>query len=226
MNPGLGDADMDSFLRILFPGGIRQFKLYAVALLLLAWRPIFLESETLKMTTYYPAPYGGYVNLLTTGDTYLAKSDSASVYWGNYKSRLTTDQGGSIELGGNGGMPYIDFKYNSSVDYHNRIIMSNLDGRLIIMGDLQLGTEAGYTTVNGKKVGYLRNACEIRPYYNGTKTYCGGNQTESGKYTIVSLQTIDTTDSYFFFGGSSDGGYNFIKRSGAMICCKFETMKI
>ena len=31
------------------------------------------ESETLNITTYYPAPYGGYVSLLTTNNTYLAR---------------------------------------------------------------------------------------------------------------------------------------------------------
>ncbi len=35
----------------------------------IAWHPGFLGSETLTLTTYYPAPYGGYVGLLTTGGT-------------------------------------------------------------------------------------------------------------------------------------------------------------
>lgn len=37
------------------------------------WRPGFLRAETLTMTTYYPAPYGGYASLLTTGKTLLAR---------------------------------------------------------------------------------------------------------------------------------------------------------
>ena len=36
---------------------------------LLSWRPEFLEAESLNLTTYYPAPYGGYISLLTTGGT-------------------------------------------------------------------------------------------------------------------------------------------------------------
>lgn len=36
-----------------------------------------IESETLQITTYYPAPYGAYVSILTTGDTWLARD------WGN-----------------------------------------------------------------------------------------------------------------------------------------------
>lgn len=44
-----------------------------LALFLLAWHPGFLGSETLTLTTYYPAPYGGYVSILTTNQTLLAR---------------------------------------------------------------------------------------------------------------------------------------------------------
>ena len=50
----------------------RQATLF-IAFLLLAWHPGFLGSETLTLTTYYPAPYGGYVSLLTTNQTLLAR---------------------------------------------------------------------------------------------------------------------------------------------------------
>ncbi len=39
----------------------------------ICWHPGFLGSETLTLTTYYPAPYGGYASLLTTGKTLLAR---------------------------------------------------------------------------------------------------------------------------------------------------------
>ncbi|HAT71342.1 MAG TPA: hypothetical protein DCS63_00820 [Elusimicrobia bacterium] len=50
----------------------RQVKALLIVVFL-AWHPAFLGSETLTLTTYYPAPYGGYVNLLTTGQTLLAR---------------------------------------------------------------------------------------------------------------------------------------------------------
>jgi hypothetical protein len=50
----------------------RQLTVF-LAFLLLAWHPGFLGSETLTLTTYYPAPYGGYVSLLTTNQTLLAR---------------------------------------------------------------------------------------------------------------------------------------------------------
>ncbi len=39
------------------------------------WHPGFIGSETLQLTTYYPAPYGGYVNILTTSNTTLARDN-------------------------------------------------------------------------------------------------------------------------------------------------------
>lgn len=47
----------------------RRTALFILAALFLAWRPGYLGSETLTLTTYYPAPYGGYAGLLTTGGT-------------------------------------------------------------------------------------------------------------------------------------------------------------
>lgn len=32
-----------------------------------------IESETLQITTYYPAPYGAYLSILTTSNTFLAR---------------------------------------------------------------------------------------------------------------------------------------------------------
>ncbi len=42
----------------------------------LCYNVAVVDSETLSLTTYYPAPYGGYVSLLTTGGTNAAPIDS------------------------------------------------------------------------------------------------------------------------------------------------------
>lgn len=47
----------------------RKHCLFALAFAFLCFHPRPLGSETLTLTTYYPAPYGGYVALLTTGGT-------------------------------------------------------------------------------------------------------------------------------------------------------------
>lgn len=44
-----------------------------LALFFLCWHPGFIGSESLTLTTYYPAPYGGYVSLLSTSQTLLAR---------------------------------------------------------------------------------------------------------------------------------------------------------
>ena len=47
--------------------------LFLPAFLFFAWSPGPLCAESLVLTTYYPAPYGGYVSILTTGRTALAR---------------------------------------------------------------------------------------------------------------------------------------------------------
>lgn len=71
-----------------------------LAFFLLAWHPGFLGSETLTLTTYYPAPYGGYVSVLTTNQTLLAR-DGGNVGIG------TPTPGNKLHVAGSG---------NSSVD--------------------------------------------------------------------------------------------------------------
>lgn len=47
----------------------RRGALALLSLFFLCWHPGFIGSETLQLTTYYPAPYGGYVSLLASGGT-------------------------------------------------------------------------------------------------------------------------------------------------------------
>ena len=69
-----------------------------------------------------------------------AKLDvEGDIYWGGNNALLTSDQGGSIELGGHNGIagvgvPYIDFHYNGiSEDYNVRLI-NDANDRLHMMG--------------------------------------------------------------------------------------------
>ncbi|HBB65820.1 MAG: hypothetical protein A2X28_00440 [Elusimicrobia bacterium GWA2_56_46] len=52
---------------------MRGGSLFTLVFFFIVWRPGFIASETLTLTTYYPAPYGGYASLLTTGQTLLAR---------------------------------------------------------------------------------------------------------------------------------------------------------
>lgn len=168
-----------------------------LALFLLAWHPAFLGSETLTLTTYYPAPYGGYVSLLTTQRTLLARDsgtvgirtgaavpDAASslqvnspggtaVRWQNSNtgaaSMLNTDQGGSIELGQvGGGTPFIDFHWGGGGDFNTRII-NDANGRLSISGNLNMSNNGASITGSNMSISGL---CTWRPMAGTGWSYC------------------------------------------------------
>ena len=59
-----------------------------------------LASESVTLTTYYPAPSGIYAQLITTGNTYLAR-DSGSVGIGNTAPAYKLDIGGNEHVSTN-----------------------------------------------------------------------------------------------------------------------------
>ncbi len=78
----------------------RRKALFLLSFFFLCWHPGFLGSENLTLTTYYPAPYGGYASLLTTGQTLLAR-DGGNVGLGTAAPTQKLDvQGGNINTGG------------------------------------------------------------------------------------------------------------------------------
>jgi len=95
-------------------------KVYALLVLaLMLWRPALLDSaQTMTMTSYYPAPYGGYYQLVSKSTTYLADSSATLyanrnggyTYIGNYNAQRST--GGSyMHQYGNA---YLGRLYNSA----------------------------------------------------------------------------------------------------------------
>jgi len=86
----------------------------------------------------------GWLLDMTTGNLGLGVTSPAArldvtggeIKWGN-ASRLTADQGGSIELGGDNstagvGGPYIDFHYNGKIQDFNVRLQNDADGRLTL----------------------------------------------------------------------------------------------
>ncbi|OGR77148.1 MAG: hypothetical protein A2X32_07660 [Elusimicrobia bacterium GWC2_64_44] len=57
----------------------RRGALGLLSLFFLTWHPGFIGSESLQLTTYYPAPYGGYVSLLASGGTNAAPANTLLV---------------------------------------------------------------------------------------------------------------------------------------------------
>lgn len=58
-----------------------------------------LGSETMKMITYYPAPYGSYKKFVTSGLTVLAKNSAGKVGIGTINPATKLDVGGTIRVG-------------------------------------------------------------------------------------------------------------------------------
>ena len=113
--------------------------LFILIVFFLCWHPRFLGSETLTLTTYYPAPYGGYASLLTTGQTLLARNGGAvgigTATTGSAKLSVmpTPGNAGRVGIGTNnpdapleifaGGLPgpgyVIKFNSNNPIEYAN-----------------------------------------------------------------------------------------------------------
>lgn len=75
----------------------RKSVLLPLILFFICWHPGFIGSETLALTTYYPAPYGGYVSILTTGQTLLARdTGNVGIATGNTAPRRPLDVNGEI----------------------------------------------------------------------------------------------------------------------------------
>ncbi len=72
-------------------------RLLAVAAIALAVAPE-LDSESVTLSTYYPAPSGVYTRMITTSDTYLAR-DGGNVGIGTAQPSAKLDVRGIIRLG-------------------------------------------------------------------------------------------------------------------------------
>lgn len=184
----------------------------AVAAALLFTAVPELGSESLTLSTYYPAPSGIYTKMITTAEAYLARDGGnvlvgasavtgtgAKLYmpngdmlWGN-RSRLQTDQGGAIELGGDNstagtGAPYIDFhRTGGGVQDFNVRLINDANGQLTLNANANItGTAAvaSNLTVNGTSsvVG---------------DSSVGGNSAVTGKQTV---------NQHLIVGGATYGG--------------------
>lgn len=184
-----------------------RFFIILIALLFLSWRPALIQSETLTLSTYYPAPYAGYNRLLTTGNTYLAKNPGSFVQWGT-SSRLTTDQGGSIDLVGttSSDRPYINFQASGA---SIRLSVS----RLCSTGNSSCAASAmkNVMSINSDLyvTGSLRRICSYQAYRYGSTIYCGGNKDASKGYTVL---------------GTEDMSSDSFPQTGRMLCCRIETI--
>lgn len=133
-----------------------RYILAAIALALIVWRPAVLESASMTMTSYYPAPYGGYNQLLTTGTTLLGDSASSKVNMvrnggtacvGSSSSGVThgVDCTGNAKKGSLGvyGDLKVGFPHSTSVPTQD----STFSGELDVAGVARLGRYKGQVIV-------------------------------------------------------------------------------
>lgn len=166
-----------------------------LTLLFLCWHPALLNSETLTLTTYYPAPYGGYAQLLTTQNTTLARDSGAvgigvapsaafTANGGNYTAKL--DMNGHIKTIGNFILHSNGNQYMSGSGYH---YIWNYDGMWInavaggMKGNLYVGGRL-YGVCSEKTYGLnVSGSCAAGEVMMGTRP---GNSSATGAVVLAS----------------------------------------
>jgi len=192
-----------------------------LAVFFLAWHQAFLGSETLTLTTYYPAPYGGYVSLLTTQQTLLAR-DAGRVGIGtaNPVDKLGI-AGGGIDVAGGG----IMIDGGQTIQSRGRM---HLFGQellyLLNRSGVVIGREWGGNG-NLSVQGTLSGLCTWRAMGGGGWSYCAAGE------NLVNTNFTSWTSEWTCIGrGLANSptatmcaqGFKTTGVSGSMLCCRIQ----
>lgn len=200
-----------------------------LALFLLAWHPAFLGSETLTLTTYYPAPYGGYVSLLTTQQTLLAR-DAGRVGIGtaNPVDKLGI-AGGGIDVAGGGIMidagQTIQSRGRMHVFGQELLYILNRSGAVI---GREWGGNGNLSVQGNLSVGgSLTGLCTWRPMGGSGWSYCAAGE------NMVNANFTSWASEWACIGMKTGGGATNLDKlciagtkttglSGNMLCCRIQ----
>lgn len=198
-----------------------------LALFFLAWHPAFLGSETLTLTTYYPAPYGGYVSLLTTQQTLLAR-DAGRVGIGtpNPVDKLGI-AGGGIDVAGGGIMidagQTIQSRGRMHVFGQELLYILNRSG--VVIGREWGGNGNIDIQGNANVRGTLTGLCNWRNMVGNGWSYCGGGE------NLVNTNFTSWVQEWTCIGTGAEGtvraktctaGTKWTGVSGNMLCCRIQ----
>ncbi|OGR52803.1 MAG: hypothetical protein A2049_06780 [Elusimicrobia bacterium GWA2_62_23] len=221
----------------------RTRALMALALFFLCWHPKPLGSETLQLTTYYPAPYGGYVSILTTGNTYLAR-DSGTVGIGfpaSVTPRRKLDVNGEIvavnrmtlaqntdlvsptwHIDNSGGRFRVFNQPNINASGSERVtVLSNGNVGINSAAPSERLSVAGNLGVTGDVLvngGWLQGLCTEVAFGGGT-SWCPGGRRVMGQYGTGRCYVGN-----LFLGGTLESGGRWVPHyeqgcTGTMLCC-------
>lgn len=198
-----------------------------LTVLFLAWHPAFLGSETLTLTTYYPAPYGGYVRLLTTQQTLLAR-DAGRVGIG---TAAPADKlgiaGGGIDIAGGGIM--IDngqtIQSRGRMHLFGQELLYILNRSGVVVGREWGGNGNIDIQGNANVRGTLTGLCNWRGMIGTGWSYCGGGE------NLVNINFTNWVQEWTCIGTGQEGtdraktctaGQKWTGISGNMLCCRIQ----
>ncbi len=226
----------------------RKNTLPLLVLFFLCWHPGFIGSESLTLTTYYPAPYGGYVSLLTTQNTILTR-DGGNLSVGNGAATSKLHVFGNSNITGNAivagsssqGQTYLtnsDMYFNNTGHSHTSIgnawgnaaieNASNFNTLMILgrsggLGGVRSVSIWDRLDVNGDLyvTGNIMNVCSRVGYSVGGTVNC-----PAGKSVVGFMGDGVARVTGFLPGGSTTSNWGtFIVLGedwgGTMVCCKF-----
>lgn len=212
-----------------------------LTVLFLAWHPAFLGSETLTLTTYYPAPYGGYVSLLTTQQTLLARdSGNVGIRTGAVTPRRPLDVGGEIvatnriTMAQNMGTTSLTWHLDNSASTFRIFSQPNINtggtehftinslGNANLGGNLNMSRNGAAITGTNMSISGL---CNWRGMIGTGWSYCGGGE------NLVNINFTNWVQEWTCIGTGQEGtdraktctaGQKWTGISGNMLCCRIQ----
>jgi hypothetical protein len=190
--------------------------------------PKLANTENLVITTYYPAPYGGYVSLLTTNNTWLAR-DTGNVGIGTSNPQFKLDVNGSIRatrIGTNGYSPDTGYPTGWGGGVHTWDVYA--EGSIATGRGGQIGWEvdySGYMLFSSE--GRIDGLCRLQWKGEGWGS-CGNGEVLIGiDWREWKNENTCLGNAYIPIGGNNvtnvcTYGTKSVPVAGLMLCCRIQ----